>query len=186
MNRHPQLMNAILQSKSFEHTRKLYIRSTALAFPVIVDISKLSRYTQRNSFVSSNKHNHNRYNPKQHIQFHTASASFPFQYVHPYILWIPTLYSLHELLNQYPLNPKTQLSQPPFPLHTKRSTSHRQSDPIPQRRKNPFIHIPIVISTQLSTPHNQHLPSPSSLVFHVPYYLTTSNTTHQTSRNTYF
>lgn len=134
----PNLMKVTLPSKSFEYTRKLSTRSIPLSIPVIVDISLLSRYTQRNSFVSSNKHNHNRYNPKQHIQFHTASASFPFRYVHPYILWIPTLYSLHELLNQYPLNPKTQLPQPPFPLHTKRSTSHRQSDFIPQHRKEPF------------------------------------------------
>ena len=128
----PSLMKVILPSKSFEHARKLSTRSTPLAIPVIVDISKLSRSTQRNSSVSSNKHNHNRYNPKQHVLLHTASTSFPFRYVHPYILWIPTLYSLHELLNQYPLNPKTQLPQPLFPLHSKPGTSHRQSDLIPQ------------------------------------------------------
>ena len=131
-------MKVILPSKSFEYTRKLYTRSTALAIPVIVDASLLSRYTQRYSSVSSNKHSHHRCNPKQHILLHSASASFPFQYLHPQTLKFSPVISSSRITQSVSIHPTTQLPQPPFPLHNKPSTSHRQSDLIPQHRKEPF------------------------------------------------
>lgn len=135
---HPSLMKVILPSKSFEYTRKLYIRSTALAIPVIADASLLSRYTQRYSSVSSNKHSHHRYN---HPTTHPVSYHFC-------ILPISICASTHivntdslfasRIAQSCSIYPTTQLPQPPFPLHNKPSTSHRQSDLIPQHSKEPF------------------------------------------------
>ena len=183
---HPSLMKVILPSKSFEYTRKLSTRSTALAIPVIVDASLLSRYTQRYSSVSSNKHSHHRYN---HPTTHPVSYHFC-------ILPISICASTHivntdslfasRIAQSWFTTPKTWMPPPPFPLHNKPSTPSPQSHPFPQHRKEPFIHTVIFIHTQLSTPHNQYLPSPSPLVFHIPYYHTTSNTTQQPLRKTYF
>ena len=186
VNSHPQLMKVILPSKSFEYTRKLYSRSSRLDFPAIVDISLLSRYTQRNFSVSSNKHSHQRYNPKQHILLHSASASFPFQYLHPHILWIPTLYSLHELHNHAPFTPQRNSHNLPSLFTTNQALPIDNQISSHNTAKNPFIHTTIFISAQLSTPQNQHLPSPSSLVFHAPNSTHKGNTTHQTSRKNHF